>query len=43
MFRTTGFTLAALAAVAAWSATGSATAQERGGLGQRGPSATLDR
>ena len=42
MFRTTGFALAALAAVAAWSATGSATAQERGGLRQRGPSATLD-
>ena len=46
MFRTTGFALAALAAVAAWSATGlaigPATAQERGGLRQRGPSATLD-
>ena len=42
MFRTTGFALAALAAVAAGSATGSATAQERGGLRQRGPSATLD-
>ena len=45
MFRTTGFALAALAAVAAWSATGlaigPATAQERGGLRQRGPSATL--
>ena len=42
MFRTTGFALAALAAVAAWSATEPATAQERGGLRQRGPSATLD-
>ena len=46
MFRTTGFALAALAVVAAWPATGlaigPATAQERGGLRQRGPSATLD-
>ena len=42
MFRTTGFALAALAAVAAWSATAPATAQERGGFRPRGPSATLD-
>ena len=42
MFRTTGFALAALAAVAAWSAPAAATAQERGGLRPRGPSATLD-
>jgi hypothetical protein len=42
MFRTTGFALAALAAVAAWSATAPATAQERGGLHRRGPTATLD-
>jgi hypothetical protein len=42
MFRTTGFALAALAAVAAWPATGPAAAQERGGLHPRGPAATLD-
>ena len=42
MFRTTGFALAALAAVAAWAGTGSAAAQERGGLRLRGPAATLD-
>ena len=42
MFRTTGFALAALAAVAAWPATGPAAAQERGGLHPRGSAATLD-
>jgi hypothetical protein len=42
MFRTTGFALAALAAVAAWSATGPAAAQERGGPRLRGPTTTLD-
>jgi hypothetical protein len=42
MFRTTGFALAALAAVAAWPVTGPAAAQERGGLHPRGPAATLD-
>ena len=40
MFRTTGFALAALAALAAWA--GPATAQERGGLHLRGSTATLD-
>ena len=42
MFRTTGFALAALAAVAAWPATGPAAAQERGGLHPRSSAATLD-